>query len=263
MDSTGTRRAIAESAAGDSHSAKPGQGCRPVVDEEEENTMRLSSPFSNSNAFQLPQSGLQTNGSSKGSARLNTQSTGSRPQNSPALSFSAVVAKAQSANPVAHRSTVTRAAQATVIHTPFGPYDPDSVDPVYDVGGGTRDQMRVYFMTHSPALYMRDADSMSEFSRLYGPQAVAILKHFGTVPENIDPNSVSTPEQRAFYNSAGARAYYTPTDLIMMSADQRAKYITISNQALVALFWSDPERKISVTGTPVTWPPTQLNNGRA
>jgi hypothetical protein len=81
-----------------------------------------------------------------------------------------------------------------LIHTPFGTYDPNSRFNrlVTDVIGGS--PMEVYFMTHAPGEWMRDAGARAEFVKIYGATALVTVDHHGTVPRNMDPVWVTKSE---------------------------------------------------------------------
>jgi hypothetical protein len=126
------------------------------------------------------------------------------------------------------------------VFTPFGIFYRPTIAASAPVSDAPIDPWRDYFSSHVPGRYMYDADAMAQFERIYGAQAAAILRHFGTAPESSDPNFVSTDMQRAFYDAQGNRAFYTASDLILMMPEARAKITNIDNQDLIALFWSNP-----------------------
>ena len=83
--------------------------------------------------------------------------------------------------------------EPVLIHTPFGTYAADSVDKRigFEFVGGC--PMEVYFVTHAPGEWMRDAQSRIEFEKIYGAEALHIVDCHGTVPQNIDPVFVTKP----------------------------------------------------------------------
>jgi hypothetical protein len=87
--------------------------------------------------------------------------------------------------------TVPNAIASSIIHTPLGPYDPNSRNNrlVTDVVGSS--SMEVYFITHAPGEWMRDAAARSEFVKIYGADALVTVDRHGTVPKNIDPTWVT------------------------------------------------------------------------
>jgi hypothetical protein len=62
---------------------------------------------------------------------------------------------------------------------------------------------KAYFVTHSPAEWRDDPKAVQKFTGLYGAKAAAVLEYFGTVPENIDPVWLSTPDQLARIDDEG------------------------------------------------------------
>jgi len=123
------------------------------------------------------------------------------------------------------RSTADAAAPAPVpnpvttglIHTPVGTFDPNSRvnNLVTDVAADS--PAEAYFITHAPAEWMHDPEAVNRFTELYGAQAAAVLEHFGTVPKNIDPVWLATPEQMARIDAGGnfllsLQDYYHMTD---------------------------------------------------
>jgi len=116
-------------------------------------------------------------------------------------------AAAPTANPVAKN----------LVYTPFGIYDPNlrAQRPVTDVAADSA--AKAYFATHAPAEWKDDPEAVRRFTELYGAEAAGILRYFGTVPENIDPAWLSTPEQLARIDAEGnlllsLQDYYHMTD---------------------------------------------------
>ena len=91
---------------------------------------------------------------------------------------------------------VPNTVEKVLIHTPFGTYDPNSRGNrlVTDVIADS--PMEVYFVTHAPGEWMRDARARAEFVKIYGAAALVTVDRHGTVPRNIDPvwvtNSANT-----------------------------------------------------------------------
>jgi len=80
-----------------------------------------------------------------------------------------------------------------LIHTPFGTFDADSIDKriCVDVSGSC--PMEVYFVTHAPGEWMRNAARRIEFEEIYGAEALHTVICHGTVPNNIDSVWVTKP----------------------------------------------------------------------
>ena len=90
-------------------------------------------------------------------------------------------------------SAVAGPEKPALIHTPFGTYDADSIDRRigFEIFGSC--PMEVYFVTHAPGEWMRDAQSRIEFEKIYGAEVLHIVDCHGTVPKNIDPVWVTKP----------------------------------------------------------------------
>ena len=104
-----------------------------------------------------------------------------------------------------------------LIHTPLGTFDANSRvnNLVVDVAADS--PAEAYFITHAPAEWKDNPEAVDKFTELYGAQAAAVLEYFGTVPNNIDPVWLATPEQMARIDAEGnlllsLQDYYHMTD---------------------------------------------------
>jgi len=110
-------------------------------------------------------------------------------RNSVAVAVPVTRLNADPATPAPVPNTVVK----DLIHTPFGTYDPNSrvnrlvTDVIAD------SPMAVYFMTHAPGEWMRDAGARAEFVKIYGADALVTVDRHGTVPRNMDPVWVTKP----------------------------------------------------------------------
>jgi hypothetical protein len=104
-------------------------------------------------------------------------------RNSTAVSVPVTRLNADPATP----APVPNAVVKELIHTPIGTYDPNSRGNrlVTDVIADS--PMEVYFMTHAPGEWMRDAGARAEFVKIYGAAALVAVDRHGTVPRNMDP----------------------------------------------------------------------------
>ncbi len=104
-------------------------------------------------------------------------------RNSAGLSVPVTRLNADPATPAPVPNTVEK----VLIHTPFGTFDPNSrvnrlvTDVIAD------SPMEVYFVTHAPGEWMRDAGARAEFVKIYGADALVTVDRHGTVPRNMDP----------------------------------------------------------------------------
>jgi hypothetical protein len=136
-------------------------------------------------------------------------------------------------------ATTTRVNPAsTIVHSPFGTYDLAHLEAAKTLGDPAWEPMRLYFFTHEPKDYTNDTAKMAEFSRIYGARAVSVLNTWGHVPENVNVNLISTAAEKDLFREDGVRAYYQVSDLINMYPAERSKYVDISGEQLLNLFWS-------------------------
>jgi hypothetical protein len=154
-------------------------------------------------------------GLAAGSAAGNREGIGAAQaeRNSAAPAASGTRLTAEAATPIPVPDPVATA----LIHTPMGTYDPNSRvhNLVTDVAADSPEE--AYFITHAPAEWMHNPESVKRFTELYGAQAAAVLEYFGTVPNNIDPVWLVTPEQMARIDAEGnlllsLQDYYHMTD---------------------------------------------------
>jgi len=97
----------------------------------------------------------------------------------------------------------------------------------------------LYFYTHLPEDYRNDPRKMAEFAQIYGPRALAVFQHFGTVPENQYWGLTSTEEQRDFFREDGVRVSFSVIELMNMDRATRSKYVDVSNDQLLSLYWNN------------------------
>jgi hypothetical protein len=126
----------------------------------------------------------------------------------------------------------------TVVHSPVGAYVINESSDAGTTAVKAWEPESEYFFTHSPEEYRDDPQKMAEFEEIYGPQALAVFKHFNTVPENQIWGLDSTDEQKAFFRADGVRVSYSVIELINMDRDERNKWVDITTDKLHALYWS-------------------------
>ena len=100
----------------------------------------------------------------------------------------------------------------------------------------TWNAQRLEFYYATPASYENDPVKLADFQKIYGPQAVAILKMWHQVPENVNSGYVSNQAERDFFHADGTRAYYSVGELMAMSETAVAASVDVPLSAIKVLY---------------------------